>query len=466
MRMAAHPPHGETILPSTSTLQEPSNQPQKPSVTVSVTAPASGQLERMQVEVLILQQQAQATQQSLKKLQARESASRYSAIVSDLPRVFSSVDSTALGIGSGLVLAALAAWWYAWHRPRTRWIDAPRANTNPEPPISTSAALFDRNVSLHAASGTQPPSIAVTEDARAWDRSTLSGDIAQPYESGHSPFARHEPNREFDPEAAASEVTRVRKSLADKREARSQLRDREDSVSAALDLDLDLDVDVDDLSASAATPSVRAWLDGEIASRALAAPAASTTTSDLDLDLGAWQPPQAPIAQPEPEPVAEESVSFSLAEYAPLELDFIPDAEPAAETIREPLAEPEPEPGLEPELDLALEAEPYSEPDTPPQPLLAIAQKSTPMSNTEHAYGLPPAAAPESGSKHYDFTITLALAQESATLELWNEARDLASEVLESDDPKLVSEALSLLERLNQMELEAPVDTSTGNGAR
>jgi hypothetical protein len=87
------------------------------------------------------------------------------------------------------------------------------------------------------------------------------------------------------------------------------------------------------------------------------------------------------------------------------------------------------------------------------------------MPNMEHESGLSPAPQ-ESGSKNYDFTITLALAQESATLELWNEARDLASEVLESDDPKLVSGALSLLERLNQMELEAPVDTPPWNGAR
>ena len=34
----------------------------------------------------------------------------------------------------------------------------------------------------------------------------------------------------------------------------------------------------------------------------------------------------------------------------------------------------------------------------------------------------------EPGSKAYDFTITMALAQESAALELWPEARDLATE--------------------------------------
>nr|WP_295785471.1 hypothetical protein [Rhodoferax sp.] len=430
LRVATHPPHGETNLPSTSTLPEPSNQPQSPSATASVTAPAGGRLDRMQTEVQALQQQAQATQQSIKKLQARESTDPLNTILSDLPAGVSSVDSTMLGIGSGLVLAAVIVWWYVWHRPRTRWIDAPPA-TAKEPPISTRGPLSERNLSLHAPSSTQPPNIAVHEDALAWaDPNTVSGDTTQPFESGHSPFARHEPNMEFDPEVAASEVTRVRKSLAEKREARAQLQDREDSVSAALDLDLDLYVDDTPAPTATETPSVRAWLDREIASKAFVAPA----------------------------PAPEESVSFSLAQ----------DTGPV-----EP--EPEPEPDLEPpaeeaplEMELVLEAEslsaPLSEPLQEPEPQLALVSESIPMP-MEHESGLTPAPH-ESGSKNYDFTITLALAQESATLELWTEARDLASEVMESDDPKLVSEALSLLERLNQIELEAPVDTPTGNGAR
>jgi hypothetical protein len=402
----------------------------------------------MQAEVQALQQQAQATQQSLKKLQARESTSPYSAIVSDLPGVFYSVNSTMLGVGSGLALASVIVWWYVWQRPRTHWIDAPPAAAIKEPPISTRGTpLSERNVSLHAPSSTQPPRIEVHEDALAWDPSTQPGDTIHPHESGHSPFARHEPNMEFDPEAAASEVTRVRKSLAEKREARAQLQDREDSVSAALDLDLDLGADPTPGPIAAETPSVRAWLDGEIASKAFAAPAANIATSDLDLDLDSdpWHPPQAQAPKTSPTPVAEESVSFSLVE------DVSPaQPQPAPETL------PDPEP------ELALEAEPLSE----PTPELAPAPESTPMPNMEHEFGLNPAAANESGSKNYDFTITLALAQESAALELWNEARDLASEVLESDDPKLVSEALSLLERLNQMELEAPADTPPWNGAR
>ena len=419
--MAAHPPHGETNLPSTSTLPEPSNQPQNPAAAApaSVVAPEGGHLDRMQTEVQALQQQAQATQQSLKTLQTHESTGPFDAFVSDLAVVFSSLDSTALGIGSGLVLAGAIVWWYGWHRLRTRWIDAPPA-TAKEAPIGDHGPLSERNPSLHAPSSTQPPNVAVHADALDWaDPMMVSSDTTQSHESGHSPFARHEPNMGFDPEAAASEVTRVRKSLAEKREARAQLQDREDSVSAALDLGLDLDLNVDDIPAATATAtatanatethSVRAWLDSAIASNIFVAPA--------------------PVPVPVPVPVPEESVSFSLSYDEP------------------------------PEIELPLEAEPPSE----PEPVLV--PESTPMPNMEHESGLTPEPQ-ESAYNGYDFTITLALAQESATLELWDEARDLASEVLESDDPRLVSEALSLLERLNQMELEAPVDTPPGNGVR
>jgi len=48
-------------------------------------------------------------------------------------------------------------------------------------------------------------------------------------------FARAQPAFAFDPEAAANEVTRVRKSLAEKREARSMLREYEEDGPAQPD---------------------------------------------------------------------------------------------------------------------------------------------------------------------------------------------------------------------------------------
>jgi hypothetical protein len=152
---------------------------------------------------------------------------------------------------------------------------------------------------------------------------------------------------------------------------------------------------------------------------------------DLDLDLGPWQTPAANPTQEPAAPPSDEAISFSL--------------------------EPTP---LAPRADDEAEAELAPEPELAP-----IAPAQTPMPYTEPTFELENAPQ-DSGTKGYDFTITLALAQESAALELWNEARDLATEVLESDDPKLVSEALSLLERLNQLEMEAPDDSPPLNGVR
>ena len=53
-----------------------------------------------------------------------------------------------------------------------------------------------------------------------------------------------------------------------------------------------------------------------------------------------------------------------------------------------------------------------------------------------------------------DYATTLALAQVSEELEQLNEARDLAYEVLQSDDPALQSQAQALLERLSEVESE------------
>ena len=465
LRGATHTPHSETNLPSTSTLPELNNQPQNPSASASMSAPAGGHLDRMQIEMQALQQQAQATQQSLMRLQAREPTNSIHVFGSDLPAVFSSLDSTMLGIGSGLVLASVIVWWYVWHCPRTRWIDVPPAMAK-KPPISIDETLSERNLSMHTPSSTRPPNIEVHEEAKAWpDSNTMSGDTTRPYESGHSPFARHEPNMEFDPEAAASEVTRVRKSLAEKRETRAQLRERDDAVSSLVDLDLDLEVEVDDIPIpnDAETPSVLAWLDGELASKAEVASTARSPASNLDIDLGpgvAEQKPQMQIASRESAMATEESVSFSLADDGALGLELALGADPTSEPPPEQIAESEPEP------ELALEAEAALEPEPQAERQLALVPEPTPMPNMEHEFGQNRAVAPESGAESYDFTITLALAQESATLELWNEARDLASEVLESDDPKLVSEALSLLERLNQMDLESQADASHLNGAR
>ncbi|MBL0244073.1 MAG: hypothetical protein IPQ22_08765 [Rhodoferax sp.] len=51
-----------------------------------------------------------------------------------------------------------------------------------------------------------------------------------------------------------------------------------------------------------------------------------------------------------------------------------------------------------------------------------------------------------------DFSITFALAEESEALELWPEARELATEVLDSSDGILCTKAQALLARLDALE--------------
>ncbi len=443
-------------MPSNSTLPVASNPPQNPAEAGSTP------WDRMQTEVKALQQQAQATQQSLKKLQVRESASPYTAIVSDIPGFFSGVDSTMLGVGSVLALATVTVWWYLWRRPQTRWIDAHPEQAPTVSPVSARAPLSEHGLSLHAPSSTQPPMLAPYDDALAWnDLNAMPGDTTPPFESGQSPFARHDPHMEFDPEAAAGEVTRVRKYLAEKREARAQQQDRDDSAHAELDLDLDLYATP--ASGHDTTPSVHARLDGAVATNAFGAPEPNNTSAsnlDLDLDLGPWEEQEQRSPVQEPPPPADEEVIFSLVdEDGDRNGNRLADFASESESVQEPQPDPDP----------FLALLPLSEPPPTPEPETgsAFAPTPTPMPDMEPAFGLEPEPLdPDSGSRGYDFTITLALAQESAGLELWNEARDLASEVLESDDPSLVSEALTLLEKLNRMELEAPVDTPPTKGVR
>ena len=310
----------------------------------------------MQAELKAVQQQALATQQSLKKIQARESVDPYATIFADMPGL-SSVSNPLLGVGSALALGLLVAWWYLWHRPVTRFLEVPHT----------------------VMPTTEPPNIVPIDQAQDSPPSTASGEFSTHGFEPSSSFARRDPNMGFDPEAAATEVIRVRKSLADKREARAHFLEREDGEENYSTVDPDL---------------------------------------DLDLDLDAWHQPgdKLPGAV---KTLAADEIYFSLGLDAQPPQNSTMDQTPAAQRKRE----------KEPDLELDLTPESEQMQHTP-------------------------------GTKGYDFAITLALAQESAALELWSEARELAGEVMESDDSALVSEALSLLERLNKQELDAPPDTN------
>ncbi len=99
------------------------------------------------------------------------------------------------------------------------------------------------------------------------------------------------------------------------------------------------------------------------------------------------------------------------------------------------MAQTEPIPTASPAHDAAVAAIESGPPElSDPDAFLALALEEEP---SPRAPGGP------------DFSITLALAQESAALEMWSEARALAQEVLQSTDTHLHHQALELLQRAN-----------------
>jgi hypothetical protein len=206
-----------------------------------------------------------------------------------------------------------------------------------------------------------------------------------------SPFTKAEPTMDFDSEAAASEVVRVRKSLAEKREARFLLRDL-DAPAA--------EPGPQDRSPDLQPAMVDPWsMPGEGAS--------SETPPSFDIDIHFTLPdepddPDASEALHEPEPRRGPDDFLDA-----IELDFNLDEPGSAE-----------QQDLEP---VAVEAEPE----------LAVTGPVVP-----------------------DYATILALAQVSEELEQLNEARDLAYEVMQSDNPALQSQARALLDRLSEVESE------------
>ena len=420
LQQTARSQHGETQLPSSTTL------PDQPAPLPGASAPAGGasQFDRMQAELKALQKQALATQQSLQQLQSREPVDALTALTSHVPAP-PGVDSALLGVGSALVLAGAVVWWFVWQRPRSQWQDAGDTGLRPAAARPMPAQGLQGGDVPAARPSTQPYPTA--PDEHDWSLSTASGEFSTHGFEPSSPFARQDPNMAFDSEAAASEVMRVRKSLAEKREARAHLLERDDAQDSARDIDPELDLDLDLDEAHIPSATMPTWQDGMVVAPPRPEPEPLQQAAlDLELDLDPWrQPgdtnPNTDGTQP------EDAIHFTLAldDYGVKpEAPATPDMHPA------PVASVEPE-------EQAL-------PMQPPTPMDTV----------------PETTSPATASTDYDYTITMELAQESAALELWTEARALATDVLASADPTLVAQARALLERLNQLEQDAPPDTN------
>jgi hypothetical protein len=300
----------------------PASSPLPPSNPAS----AGGTWDRLEANIKVLQQQALVTQKAIQQINSREAAGPLEAAQTALTNP-AGIDSTLVSASAVLGLSLVLLGWYVWIRPKGRLDAALARKTAPtsNPPASNPPAM---PTELPAATSdtTHAPAFATP----------MTADTPSP----ESLFARVDPNMGFDSEAAATEVVRVRKSLAEKREARAIQLEREDADPA---------------------PSAHAW---------------------LDLDT--------------PDPMDSVEVNSSPIPMTPLE----------------------PEPEFE--ADIALDLDP-----TPAEP--------------EHLDGP-------------DFSITLALAQESEALDLWPEARELATEVLDSSDATRRAQAQALLARLDQLE--------------
>jgi hypothetical protein len=167
-------------------------------------------LGRMELEVHALRKEASATQRSIQQWRADDSAGPY-AVVSVLPSLppLSRID-TAMLDATAVVVVALLLWTAAARRLRTSPVVRPeQAPARPQVPVAPvqPAAPAPRAAVQPAATAAVEPIVRL---------------VVAP-----------EVRPAFDSEAAASEVIRVRKSLAGKREARGQPGD--------IDLQLDLD---------------------------------------------------------------------------------------------------------------------------------------------------------------------------------------------------------------------------------
>jgi FimV-like protein len=226
--------------------------PRSLSEPVSVTRDAGGgmsQLDRLEAESKALRQQALSTQASIQQLQLVEQGGHLPAVEFTLP-VSSGTQGALLGIGVLFFLGAL--WWYTSRRTQivpaaqtSGFVDSSyfplETHAPPESPIHTRFApeavagadkfITARQLSTDSgfdSSFVQEDGSSSFESSRAHDQVTEGlRQEANRDHAGHSRAARR--SDAFDPDVAAEEVERVRKFLAEKRADRTMRRVHEAS---------------------------------------------------------------------------------------------------------------------------------------------------------------------------------------------------------------------------------------------
>lgn len=457
------------ILLSTSSLSEPSAQ--ITSVQAQNMGGGAQQLDQLESQLKALHQQALSTQTTLQQLKTQDVNSFPLNLLSDASWVLGA-EGFVLGLGA-LVLGGVLGW-YSWRRPvaESAMVEADFADSRiylnekdpaPQPDVfktpevqgtaSTPAHAFTRNFPEEVDFAQSAP-MAESESVLNlfWADAPPSPpepveDMLEPMRSADpSPFAPPAPSLEFDPEVAASEVERVRKSLADKRDARARQRMNDDWTRDSMHLSLASA----DMSEQGAEPARAELLEAqEAVPLGAEVDLALDLDLDLDLDFGA-------DSEVEPEPVSdliaqamkdlgnhsleppEEVLPHSDAPVPELTMDSPADgSEPAQEDPRNdaPMVEFEfvPQAETQDTVPNLAQVEPVQAVDVDVDMVVDV------DADVEAHVGPDPA-------------VQLELAQEFLALDLLQGARELALEVLQGGDANLQSQAQALIDQLNTLE--------------
>lgn len=251
--------------------QTVSNSPPLPAAATPVLGASAsdfGPWDRLEADIKVLQQQALATQKAIQQVNSRSAGGPMDG-AHNLP---SGGDLALLGAAAALALTALLLGWVGWIRPKRRQhtaVAVPQHTFSDSAPASLVAVPVVPPSAPTVAVPSAPPITVPPVDDRL--------------------FTRVDPNMGFDPEVAATEVVRVRKSLAEKREARALQLESEDAGS---------------------TSNTHIWLDPQPAHIApapagvdLKAPTIAMTPTDpaietdIALDIDLEQEPPLPEAQ-------------------------------------------------------------------------------------------------------------------------------------------------------------------------
>lgn len=443
-------PHREPILPNPSSTSDP---------VAPSPAPLGGgdaAWARIATDLKTVQQQALATQRALDQLQAQQAAPAHSSVWPV---------GMALQVGgwSLAVALVLGAAFLAW-RTRRR----PVLAAKPAASDSMTSDFADDPISMLELQQT-----VQEEEISQWaPQPETAEDLVSDW--GSIPLVRPDPTTTFDLEAATSEVTRVRKTLAQRRHERALQRERDarllreaaaraEEAALALQLqevphtgfwvpDLDLSRDLDAqrpvapvaTTPTAPTPAPESLTEpfpAFVPALQAVPPQTPEETPPMSTQAPVAELAQAPtpalLVEPDNTPVDVYAVKLALAH----ESEAVALWDEASALAEEALASPDAALRAEAQatlqrLALKIQSEEQGADVVPAAPAPALDGPTTPETLPE-----PPQDV---------YAVKLALAQESAAVELWDEAKELAEEVLDSPDSALTAQARALLAEIAQ----------------